>query len=89
MVMECRTTESANKLNPNNPADANVDSDGDVVIGFPPVLGKTYRLEQASDPLVGWSTLSDNTGGTADMRIITDVEAIDTQSRRFYRVVTP
>ncbi|MEA2544438.1 MAG: serine protease, partial [Acidobacteriaceae bacterium] len=60
---------------------------GDVVITFPSVFGKTYRVEQRTDLSVSWMTLSENIHGTGGAVSITDVEAVDQQQRRFYRVV--
>ncbi|MEY2539480.1 MAG: serralysin [Verrucomicrobiota bacterium] len=60
---------------------------GDVVITFPSVFGKTYRVEQRTDLSVSWMTLSENIHGTGGAVSITDVEAVDQQARRFYRVV--
>ena len=60
---------------------------GDVVITFPSVFGKTYRVEQRTDLSVSWMTLSENIHGTGSAVSITDVEAVDQEQRRFYRVV--
>ncbi|MFL6513442.1 MAG: hypothetical protein ACJ8M1_00285 [Chthoniobacterales bacterium] len=61
-------------------------SGGDVVINFPSVLGKTYRVEQRSQLSDNWALLSDNVGGTGGSISVTDVEAADRNTARFYRI---
>jgi len=61
-------------------------SGGDVVITFPSVLGKTYRLEQRGSLSENWMLLSDNIAGTGSPIAIADVEAADQNLNRFYRV---
>lgn len=59
----------------------------DVVVRFPTVSGKTYRLECSNDLAPGsWSTVQDNISGTGGDVLVTDSGAA-TQSRRFYRIV--
>ena len=62
-------------------------SAGDIVINFPSVFGKTYRVEQKNNFSVGWSTLHDNIPGTGGSISLIDTEAADTFAQRFYRVV--
>jgi hypothetical protein len=62
-------------------------SGGDIVLSFPSVFGKTYRVEQATDMSGPWVTLSDSILGTGNLVTISDVEAADDYARRFYRVV--
>jgi hypothetical protein len=110
--------ETAVGLNPTNPADATLDSDGDgmtnlqeyqagtnpkqassvlriidveisggdVVVTFPSVLGKTYRLEQRASLGDTWMLLSDNIAGTGSPIGVLDVEAADQNLKRFYRI---
>ena len=61
-------------------------SGGDVVITFPSVLGKTYRLEQRAQLSDTWMLLSDNISGTGSPISVADVEAADQNLKRYYRV---
>ena len=61
--------------------------DGDVVISFPSVFAKKYRVDVRTDLSSTWTTLTDNIPGTGDIVAITDVEAGDDFSQRYYRVV--
>jgi hypothetical protein len=61
-------------------------SGGDVVVTFPSVLGKTYRLEQRTNLTDTWMLLTDNIAGTGDLIGVPDVEAADQNLRRFYRI---
>jgi len=58
----------------------------DIVLAFPSVFGKTYRVEQS--PTLGgpWTILSDNLPGTGDLINVEDVEGADANVRRFYRL---
>jgi hypothetical protein len=62
-------------------------SGGDIVISFPSVFGKKYRVEFAKTPSDTWNTLSDNIDGTGDTIIVPDVEAQDSATGRVYHVV--
>jgi hypothetical protein len=62
-------------------------SGGDIVLTFPSVFGKTYRVEESNDGTASWVTLSDNLPGTGDFILVTDVEALDQSQHRLYRVV--
>jgi fibronectin type 3 domain-containing protein len=59
----------------------------DIVVSFPTVAGKTYRLE-ASNTLAAssWITVQDHIAGTGGVVPITDSGGA-TQPRRFYRVI--
>jgi len=76
---------------PNDPASALrasiAISGSNLVVSFPTVSGKSYRLER-SDTLANgsWTTLSDNIAGTGGVLQVTDVGAAS-QPKRFYRVV--
>jgi hypothetical protein len=62
----------------------------DIVLAFPSVFGKTYRVEQSPSVSGPWTTLTDNLPGTGDLINVEDVEGADANVRRFYRVlVTP
>ena len=61
-------------------------SGGDVVVTFPSVLGKTYRLEQRSNITDSWMLLTDNIVGTGSPIGVVDVEAADQNLKRFYRI---
>ena len=61
-------------------------SGGDVVITFPSVLGKTYRLEERTELSGSWMLLSDNISGTGSPISVADVEAADQNLKRYYRV---
>jgi hypothetical protein len=60
---------------------------GDIVITFPSVFGKTYRIEQKNDLTGPWITLQDNIRGSGSAISFTDTEASSSSVRRFYRVV--
>ncbi len=66
-------------------SDATVDG-SDVLLSFPTVTGKTYRLERSDDLLNGsWAPVQDNipgTGGTVQIPVALDSLHI----RRFYRI---
>jgi hypothetical protein len=65
-------------------------SGGDIVVTFPSVVGKTYRVEASPGVTGAWFILSDNLHGTNDLISVSDVEATDQGQQRFYRVgVTP
>jgi len=61
----------------------------DVVVSFPTVSGKTYRLDR-SDTLQddSWSVVQDNIAGTGGIVQITDAGAA-ASSKSFYRIVLP
>jgi len=61
----------------------------DVLVSFPSVAGKTYRLER-SDALQNgsWTTAQDHIGGTGGVVQITDAGAAG-RNQRFYRIVVP
>jgi hypothetical protein len=61
-------------------------SGGDIVVTFPSVLGKTYRLEQRANLSDNWTVLSDNIPGTGSPISVSDVEAADQNARRFYLI---
>jgi fibronectin type 3 domain-containing protein len=78
--------------NPNSAASAlkitQVQASGnDMVVSFPSVSGKTYRVER-SDTLQSdsWATVQDNISGTGGVLQIADPGAA-AQSKRFYRVI--
>ena len=59
----------------------------DLVINFPSIFGKLYRLEWADSPdAATWATLQDNSAGTGAPITMNDTEATDLHPRRFYRV---
>ena len=59
----------------------------DYVLGFPSVVGKTYRVERSDTPTNGsWTPLQDNIAGTGGVIQVTDT-GVASQPRRFYRVV--
>jgi len=59
----------------------------DIVVSFPSVLGKTYRLEYSDTLQSGsWVTLQNNIAGTGNPISVTDVGGAG-QARRFYRIV--
>jgi hypothetical protein len=62
-------------------------SGDDIVVSFPTVSGKTYRLE-GSDTLEGdsWTIVQDDIPGTGDIVQVVDPEA-SAHPSRFYRVV--
>jgi hypothetical protein len=63
-------------------------SGGDIALTFESVLGKTYSVEQATNPDGPWFTLTDNILGTGDIVSALDVEAVDQNQQRVYRVIT-
>ena len=64
-------------------------NDGDLVVSFPTVAGKTYRVE-CSDTLAdgSWTTLLNNIAGTGGRVEVTDAGGA-AQPRRFFRIVIP
>ena len=84
--------EFASGTDPNDRASAlKIDSMGksgnDMVIGFPTVLGKTYRVERSANLLGGsWTTVQDNIPGTGASVQVTDAGGT-AQTKRFYRIV--
>ena len=62
-------------------------NENDLVVSFPSVAGKTYRVER-SDTLASdsWTTQSDNIPGTGGVLQVTDIGAAS-QAKRFYRIV--
>jgi fibronectin type 3 domain-containing protein len=64
-------------------------SGNNLLVNFPSVSGKTYRLERSSTLLSNsWTIVQDNIAGTGGILQITDTGAA-TQSKRFYRIVVP
>lgn len=64
-------------------------SANDVVVSFPTVAGKTYRLEYSGTLQNGsWRTVQDNIAGTGGVVQLTDAGAA-AQGKRFYRIVIP
>lgn len=62
-------------------------SDNDMVIGFPTVAGKTYRLERSDSLETGsWFPVQDNIPGTGGVVQATDLNGAD-KTKRFYRIV--
>jgi hypothetical protein len=61
--------------------------DGDVVVSFPSVFAKKYRVDVRSDLSSSWMPLTDNIPGTGNVVSVIDVEAGDDNAQRFYRVV--
>jgi lysophospholipase L1-like esterase len=86
------TQEFTSGTNPNSAASAlkvaQVQTSGsNLVVSFPTVSGKTYRLERSDTLQNGsWSTVQDNIAGTGGVLQITDPGAA-AQSKRFYRVI--
>jgi alpha-glucuronidase len=86
------TQEFTSGTNPNSAASAlkiaQVQTSGsNLVVSFPTVSGKTYRVERSDTLQSGsWSTVQDNIAGTDAILQITDPGAA-AQSKRFYRVV--
>jgi Bacterial TSP3 repeat len=62
-------------------------SGGDIVVTFPSVLGKLYRVEETDDFGASWSVLTDNLPGNGSAMNVVDTEAADNFPRRFYRVI--
>lgn len=82
--------EFAAGTNPNSAASAlkiaSVTKSGNnMLVNFPTVLGKTYRLE-FSDTLKGWTNVESGIEGTGTTVEITDTGG-GAEPRRFYRVV--
>jgi len=62
-------------------------SGSDLVVSFPTVVGKTYRVDRSDTLQSGsWTTVQTNIAGTGATVQVTDAGAA-AQSRRFYRVV--
>jgi hypothetical protein len=62
-------------------------SGSDVVVKFPTVSGKTYRVEYSPSLQSGsWAVVQDNISGTGALVQVTDSSASG-QSKRFYRIV--
>lgn len=86
--------EFAAGTNPNSAAsalrvNAIVASGNDLMVSFPTVAGKTYRLERSATLQPGsWATVQDNIAGTGGVVTITDANAAS-QAKSFYRVVAP
>jgi len=60
---------------------------GDMVVSFPTVSGKTYRLERSGTLQTGsWATVSNAIPGNGSTVQVTDTGGAE-QSKRFYRVV--
>jgi hypothetical protein len=86
------TKEFTSGTDPNSAASAlkiaQVQTSGsNLVVSFPSVSGKTYRVERSDTLQSGsWATVQDNIAGTGGTIQITDTGAA-AQSKRFYRVV--
>ena len=64
-------------------------SGSDVLVSFPSVVGRNYRLERSDTLHPGsWTTVQDNIAGTGATLHVTDVGAAS-QPKRFCRVVIP
>jgi len=76
-------TDSASALR----ASIAISNGSDLVVSFPTVTGKFYRVER-SDTLANdsWTTLRDNISGTGEVLQVTDAGAAS-QAKRFYRIV--
>jgi len=62
-------------------------SGNDMVISFPTVAGRIYRVERSDTLQSGsWSTVQDNIAGTGVSLAVTDTNGA-VQPKRFYRVV--
>ena len=59
---------------------------GDIVLTFPSVLGKMYRVEQSPSMSGPWNILTNNLPGTGDFLNVEDVEGADANVQRFYRI---
>ncbi len=63
-------------------------SGNDVVVRFPTLLGRTYRLEKSSTLLAdSWVTIQDNIAGTGEPLQVTDSGAASSGGSSFYRIV--
>jgi hypothetical protein len=58
----------------------------DLVVTFPSVFGKLYRVEWAELAGGMWNTLEDNLAGNGASISVNDTEAFDLHQRRLYRV---
>ncbi len=64
-------------------------SGSNILVSFPSVLGKTYRIERSDTLAAGsWTTLQANIAGTGGTVQITDTSGA-LQPKRFYRLVVP
>ncbi|MEO7934381.1 MAG: autotransporter-associated beta strand repeat-containing protein [Chthoniobacterales bacterium] len=64
-------------------------SGNDMVISFPTVSGKVYRVERSDTLQSGsWTTVQDNLAGTGGVVQVTDAGGA-MQGKRFYRVLIP
>ncbi|MEO7101043.1 MAG: autotransporter-associated beta strand repeat-containing protein, partial [Luteolibacter sp.] len=64
-------------------------SGNDFIVSFSTVSGKTYRVERSDTLEAGsWTTVQGNIAGTGGTVQVTD-PGVATQSKRFYRIVTP
>ncbi len=65
-------------------------SGNDVVVRFPTLLGRTYRLEKSSTLLAdSWVTVQDNVAGTGETLQVTDTDAASSGSNFYRIVITP
>jgi hypothetical protein len=65
-------------------------SNDDVLLSFTALPLSNYRLLYSSDlNVLGWTTLTNNVPGTDGVVEINDPAALNSRSRRFYRVQTP
>jgi len=76
-------TDSASALR----ASIAINNENDLVVSFPTVTGKSYRVERSDTLAIGsWTTLPDNISGTGVIMQVTDPGAAS-QAKRFYRIV--
>jgi len=58
-----------------------------MLVSFPSVTGKTYRMERSDTLQSGsWTTVQDNIAGTGGIKQVIDTDGA-MQSKRFYRAV--
>lgn len=62
-------------------------SGSNILVGFPTVAGKTYRVEYSSTLAAGsWQVVQDNLSGTGGLIQVSDLNAAN-QTKRFYRII--
>lgn len=91
-IVERSAVEVAAGTDPNNPAslmriDRLTITGDDLVIAFPTVAGKSYRVEKSATLLEGsWQAVAESVAGTGGEVAVPDEDAA-AAPRRFYRIV--